>query len=157
MLFDTTKISEIEEVDQGHFNCAGFALDKEEWIIPEAWYNVNDVLCEYDCDSYDEYLQLVEMEIEEIAQDCAYEIEGYQGVRKISSLMDLDDNEYAFAFKVAQDDFHFVRHYNDGWRHKRGSWPIERIEEERVYSSEWEHGDTPYNSEMYMFAKAIDK
>lgn len=158
MLFETTKISAIEEEDQGHFNCAGFALDQEEWIELDNWHTVGDALDESECDSYDEYREMVRMETEEIAENCANEIEDrFIGVRRISSLMDLDDNEYAFAFRVGEDDFHFMRQYRDGWRHKRGGWPIEDIEDCNVFCSEWEHGDTPYNSTMYMFAKAIDR
>lgn len=160
MLFETTKLIEMEGKDQAHFNCAGFALDKEEWISLDNWQYVDEVIDKegYDILTYSEYMEVAQEEVERIAEDCACEIEHrFIGVRRISSLVDLDDNEYAFAFRAAEDDFHFVRRYNDGWRHKRGGFPIESIAEDKVFSSEWEHGDTPYNSMIYMFAKAIDR
>lgn len=68
----------------------------------------------------------------------------------------MKNNEYAFIFRNAADDFHFMRRLQNGkWCHKQGELPIEEIEESEIFNKEWEHRDTPYCSQIYMFAKRI--
>ena len=60
-------------------------------------------------------------------------------LRVISSLKELEKNEYAIAYRVSSDgDFHFMRKARTRWHHKRGSTPTILTEsEDNVFNSIW--------------------
>lgn len=151
--------------DDYSYNCGGFALGNFEWVFleeflspkEEAYISFKDI-CDFD-DDYDyeedeEYIEILENYIEEIAEKCAYEIlNEFSKTRFIKNLSELKNDEYAFCFRVGPSDFHFMRRFSNGqWAHKRGELPIEEIEECKVFSDYWEHYEYPYSSKIYLFA-----
>lgn len=149
------------------YNCGGFAVGTFHWLAIDEFMDAEDELIdvvtnyrEYEDDINEEdFLRIKEdlqFQIEDTAQRCVDELlENYDYIRLIKSYEELEEKEYAFVFRTAADDFHFMRRFSNGqWAHKRGSFEVEEVEEEDVFAEEWSHGSTPYNSKIYMFACA---
>ena len=126
------------------YNCAGYALETFNWYVPvPSGSDTEDI----EWGSFEE-LERNAMSFEFISQILA----DFDDVRLIPSLECLRKDEYAFAFRVGVDDFHFVKRGRNGqWYEKRGSGPIYRMTEEKVFHSEWEDGR--YNGAIFLFAK----
>lgn len=138
VLQDTNEdITYFEEED---YNCMGYALGTFEWEE----LNSFDVIEEGDFDS-----------LEDVALACAEELSDYfEYLRRIDEPEDVTENEYAIAFRIGYDDFHFLRQTSDGiWTHKPGPCVIQNISEEEVEGSAWcIHRTYPYISTIYYFA-----
>lgn len=126
------------------YNCAGYALETFNWYVP---IRQDDDVDAYEWGSFDE-IERNAMSFEFVSQILA----DFDDVRLIPSLDCVRKDEYAFAFRVGVDDFHFVKRGRNGqWYEKRGSGSIYRMTEEKVFHSEWEDGR--YNGAIFLFAK----
>lgn len=125
--------------DEDDYNCMGYALGTFEWDEPVNFVSIYE-------EGYDD--------VEDVAYRCVEEIKCYENVRIISSIDELEIDEYMIAFRTGCDDFHFVRQNSDGsWTHKKGSGIIEEIEEKEVFSDIWcAERAYPYISKIYYFA-----
>lgn len=137
-----------ENTEYSSFNCAGFALETYSWYLP--------VPDDTDIDSADwgstnelKRNALSLMFVNQILLDF------YEDTRLITSLKQVKADEYAFAFRVGEDDFHFVkRDYLTGvWAEKRGGGDIYFMDEDEVFHSAWNNGR--YNGPIFLFAKKI--
>jgi hypothetical protein len=149
-----------EKTDEWDYNCGGLALGTFDWLrlssFRSALYDVEDMVGESSFNvSDEEFEELVKLEMEEIVNECVEELlERFSTIRLISSVSELQKDEYAFAFRIAADDFHFIRRLDNGaWVHKPGSSYIREVNDGYVFSKFWPHHDTPYNSTIFLFAK----
>ena len=138
-----------ERLNRRGYNCMGFALNTFNW---EGLYDFED--------TWDGDFEFPMEERNAVCRDCADEIlslsneQGYPPIREVDSEADLQDGEYLMAFRIAADDFHFMRRMPDGrWFEKCGS-TILRECTDRVFDDEWAciTGETNYNSDIYLFA-----
>jgi hypothetical protein len=75
-------------------------------------------------------------------------------LRVIEDLHELKKNEYAIAYRMGAEDFHFMRRKRNGhWYHKMGMCTIQPILKEDVFSPCWynDWGDE-YNSRIVLLA-----
>ena len=87
------------------YNCAGYALDKEEWIEVKN-YKMGDSV-ETTANNFIETAQELGCKIRPIASYCS----------------PVNEDEYRVALRVASDDYHFMRQNNDGtWSEKCGQF-----------------------------------
>lgn len=131
------------------YNCAGYALETFSWYLPIPECEEEE-LEDYDWGSYDE-LKRHRLSLEFVNQILV----DFPDARLIDSLDEVDEeDEYAFAFRVGIDDFHFIkRGANHTWYEKRGNSPcIFRITEHDVFNSNWDDGR--YNGPIFLFAKS---
>lgn len=127
------------------YNCGGYALGTFDWYTP---YDDDDdsVFCRrWNDDDIDEIL-------EDMTDIILNEFDGY--IRQIHDISELTEGENAVAFRIGEDDFHFMlRHSNGHWYHKRGNQPIEAIRKNQVFSEEWGTGRlVTYTSAIVLFA-----
>ena len=123
------------------YNCGGYALSTYNWFCPntnaEKYYN---------------------MDIEErVNYSVRYIIRffGKEKIRVIHSIEEKTSTEYIIAFRVGDEDFHFMKRGDNGvWYHKPGSNTIRRIKKEEVFAEKWysPRGWTTYNSKIVLFA-----
>lgn len=134
-----------ENTPRGAYNCGGYALENYGWYCPYS----EEALYDLKLDEAFLYAELTERE-EELFVD--YMLDTIEDLRIIKDISDLLENEYAIAFRIASDDFHFVKRGENGcWYEKMGSCSkIERMTKEEVFSDCW-HGN--YDGELYLFAK----
>lgn len=123
------------------FNCGGYALGSFNWYFP---YDENDRLYE-EKDTY--YYRTFYDMVEQIIADCRGR------ARTIDNLKELKEGEYAVAFRVGKEDFHFMKMASNGhWFEKRGSKPkIYTVKQSEVFSDSWKRYDT-YDSQIQLFA-----
>lgn len=128
------------------YNCAGYALGIFSWYCPydaEVGHHFGDY------DMTDEFSPLRSQALMEcITQMLA----DFDDLRVIHSLKELEENEYAIAFRLSWDDFHYMRRADNGhWYEKRGSEDcIRTVTVEEVFSDNW-HGR--YDGNIVLFAK----
>ena len=133
-----------DNTDGRTYNCAGYALETFSWYLP-----VDDSadLDYIEWGSFDEIMRngMSFAFVLQILRD-------FPDVHLIGGLNELDADEYAFAFRVGVDDFHFVkRGRNHQWYEKRGGNPrIYRMTEDEVFHSAWDDGR--YNGPIFLFA-----
>ena len=127
-LFNNERARNIHNTDTHLYNCAGYALETFSWYCPYGNYDLFSLLCDFD-------------ELEEITKmTVSYMLKDFEGkLRVISSLKELEKNEYAIAYRVSSDgDFHFMKKARTRWHHKRGSTPTILTEsEDNVFNSIW--------------------
>ena len=77
----------------------------------------------------------------------------FPNLRRIQTLDELKENEYAVAFRLSDYDFHYIKRASNGhWFHKRGSSNyIDTMKEEVVFSESWGNG---YDGEIALLAIA---
>lgn len=128
------------------YNCAGYALGIFSWYCPYKELENNPF---GNPDMIDEYSP----ERTSALLDCiAQLLNDFPDLRIINSVRDLSPNEYAIAFRLAWDDFHFVRRADNGhWFQKRGSEDcIVTMTTKELFSEEWGGG---YDGSIVLFAK----
>ena len=138
-----------ERLNRRGYNCMGFALNTFNWE------------CLYDFEyTYDNDFEFLIKERNAVCRNCVDEIlslsnkQGYPLIREVNSEVDLQDGEYLMAFRIAADDFHFMRRMPDGrWFEKCGS-TILRECTDKVFDNEWNciTGKINYDSDIYLFA-----
>ena len=143
--FNRNNSRNLKNTNRTTYNCAGYALNTFSWYLP----------CPDDVDDLDDVEWGAYDEIEQNAMAFRFVtqiLNDFPTARLIGSVDELNDDEYAFAFRVGVDDFHFVKRAKNGqWYAKNGSNPrIERMSERDVFHSEWEDGR--YNGAIFLFA-----
>ena len=95
------------------YNCAGYALETFSWYCPN----------EKDNGYWDlDYLSNAEMFVKTF-KTVQFMLKDFKGrLRLIGSVSEVQENEYAIAYRVSSDgDFHFMKKMTNGWHHKRGN------------------------------------
>lgn len=129
----------ISNLNRYAINCASYALGIKDWLnFPE------------------ELIYNGEKDINKKLQDYTDVILKLPFVRQISSINDLNKDEYAIAFKCSFNDFHFIKRCSNGiWKEKCGSCPtLFNCSKDRVFGKVWLGRDciTNYNSDTVLFA-----
>ena len=125
------------------YNCAGYALNCFSWYCPVEQFDYYTV---WGSEDETERERLTDEFVQQILKD-------FPSVRVIDSISDLHDNEYAMAFRVGEDDFHFIKRGDNGvWYEKCGATAyIERKTKEDVFSDAWGPFDE-YNGPLVLMA-----
>lgn len=134
--YNALKKRNIRNTDKINYNCGGYALESFSWYLPR--HNCTPVGWNYDS----------------TVEDCVEAmLEDFTNLRVISSVDDLRGNEYAVAFRLSADDFHYVKRASNGhWYHKMGrSNYISTMKKEVVFSESWGYG---YEGEIVLLAVA---
>ena len=130
---------------QNEYNCAGYALNLFNWFAPYNNYGEgrrakNAVLN----NDYSLALNIYSNYLLEFFKD---------KIRIISALDELAKDEYAIAFRIGKDDFHFMKRAKNGhWSHKRGGCEVEQISKEALFSKIWYNYGVIYDSQLILFA-----
>lgn len=130
-LFNVQRKRNISNTERRLYNCAGYALETFSWYCP------NKEGLEYW--GYEENLSDVEM-FAKTFETVNFMLKDFEGrLRVISSLKELEKNEYAIAYRISSDgDFHFMKKARTRWHHKRGSTPTILTElEDNVFNNIW--------------------
>ena len=127
-LFNVQRKRNIKNTCKALYNCAGYALETFSWYCPYDDYDLFSLLCDSD-------------ELEEITKLTVFHmLKDFEGkLRVISSLKELNKDEYAIAYRVSFDgDFHFMKKARTRWHHKRGRMSTILTEsEDNVLNSIW--------------------
>ena len=73
----------------------------------------------------------------------------------IKTLAEVAENEYAIAFRIAKDDFHYMVKKGNQWYSKMGArYKIDRVPQETVFGKAWftDYG-IAYDGPLVLFAK----
>lgn len=122
-LFNVQRKRNISNTERHLYNCAGYALETFSWYCPneedwEYWGSLDD---------WDDMTML--MKTSETVQFMLKDFAGR--LRLIGSVEEVNDNEYAIAYRLSRDgDFHFMKKMANGWHHKRGNTDRIYIESE---------------------------
>lgn len=96
------------------YNCAGYALGTFSWYCPNEKNNGYwGVLDDWsNAEMFAKTFETVE-----------FMLKDFKGrLRLIGSVDEIQENEYAIAYRVSSDgDFHFMKKMTNGWHHKRGN------------------------------------
>ena len=143
--FNRNNSRNLKNTSRETYNCAGYALGTFSWYLPIP--NEDDP-CEYNWGSEEEIERnaLSFMFVRQILRD-------FHDIRLIPAIECVRHDEYAIAFRVGNDDFHFIKQGKNGiWYEKRGGLPtIFRMTEREVFNTEWNRGR--YNGPIFLFAK----
>ena len=134
----------ISTLNRYAINCASYALGIKDWLnFPE------------------ELVYNGEKDINKKLRDYTDVILKLPFVRQISSVDDLNKDEYAIAFKCSFNDFHFIKRCSNGiWKEKCGSCPtLFNRSRDYVFSKVWLGRDfiTKYDSDTVLFAVKKNK
>lgn len=110
-LFNVQRKRNINNTEKYLYNCAGYALETFSWYCPN----------EEDWEYWGENLSDVEM-FAKTFETVKFMLKDFKGhLRLIRSVDEVQENEYAIAYRVSSDgDFHFMKKMANGWHHKRG-------------------------------------
>ena len=127
------------------YNCAGYALNTYSWYQPE------DVKFQWGFPFWlkGQKRKYIKSAIDILTRD-------FPDLRVIKSVQDAQPDEYIIAFRVADDDFHFIkRGMNNVWYSKCGGAPIRRLTTEEVFAPAWNNyfGVATYKGKITLFAK----
>lgn len=113
-LFNIQRKRNIGNTKRHLYNCAGYALETFSWYCP----NEED----WGYWGYDEDLSDAEM-FAKTFETVQFMLKDFKGhLRLIGSVDEVQENEYAIAYRVSSDgDFHFMKKMANGWHHKRGN------------------------------------
>lgn len=113
-LFNVQRKRNISNTKRHLYNCAGYALETFSWYCP----NEED----WGYWGYDEDLSDAEM-FAKTFETVQFMLKDFKGhLRLIGSVDEIQENEYAIAYRVSSDgDFHFMKKMANGWHHKRGN------------------------------------
>ena len=113
--FNIAKERNTKNTNREEYNCGGYALGCYSWYCPFT-HQVRDF----------------EKNVNQILKD-------FPNVRLINNTQDLMPNEYMIAFRLSQDDFHFMKRSKNGvWREKRGSqFKIRVVPKSVVFGEVW--------------------
>ena len=136
----------IHNTDKRDYNCAGYALDIFSWYCPyeDIYNNPFGNL---------ELFNKFSPSRTSVLLSCVNQLlSDFSDLRVIYSIAELNDNEYAIAFRLSWDDFHFVRRAEDGrWYQKRGAENrIRTMTEKELFSDKW---GGRYDGNIVFFAK----
>ena len=134
--FNIAKERNTKNTNREEYNCGGYALGCYSWYCPFT-HQVRDF----------------EKNVNQILKD-------FSNVRLINNTQDLMPNEYMIAFRLSQDDFHFMKRSKNGvWREKRGSqFEIRVVPKSVVFGEVWspDRYDNGYRGEIAFFAVKVE-
>ena len=123
-LFNFQHKRNISNTERRLYNCAGYALETFSWYCPNEkddgnyWCFMDDWS---DTEMFAKTFETVEFMLKDFAGR----------LRLIGSVEEVNDNEYAIAYRLSRDgDFHFMKKMANGWHHKRGNTDRIYIESE---------------------------
>lgn len=134
-----------DNVKQAFYNCGGFALGTYSWYCP---YPKRGAL-PFGYGIFHETMEKMAA-VTELAVNAM--VEEFLGkLRRISSLDEVSEGEYAVAFRISDDgDFHYVRCMPSGeWLHKPGTSYIRSMTFEDVFAEKWSNR---YNGPVVLLA-----
>ena len=112
-LFNVQRKRNIKNTCKALYNCAGYALGTFSWYCPnekdnDDWGILDDLS---DAEMFAKTFETVN-----------FMLKDFKGrLRLIGSVDEVQENEYAIAYRVSSDgDFHFMKKMANGWHHKRG-------------------------------------
>lgn len=128
------------------YNCGGYALGIFNWYCPHD---------EDDIDNFFGPFPRADMTVEEKLEfTLNYMLSEFKDLRVIKGIEELEQDEYAIAYKIGYHDFHFAKRLDDGtWLHKPGGLGIRKMEKEELMSDVWVSGSTQYDSRTVFLAK----
>ena len=133
----------IRNTDKSQYNCGGYALGLFNWFIP--WTEEHDKTIGWD-------FYHNETEKEEFIRICVNYMTENLPIRVISSISELKKREYAVAFRLSEDDFHFMkRGFNGVWYDKQGWLPFINTHKEKDVLNKKNWYDR-YDSEIILLA-----
>lgn len=113
-LFNFQRKRNIDNTERYLYNCAGYALGTFSWYCPneegdDYWGFLDDLS---DTEMFAKTFETVQ-----------FMLKDFKGrLRLIGSVSEIQENEYAIAYRVSSDgDFHFMKKIGNGWHHKRGN------------------------------------
>ena len=122
-LFNVQRKRNIGNTKRYLYNCAGYALETFSWYCPnekdnDDWGILDDLS---DAEMFAKTFETVQ-----------FMLKDFKGhLRLIGSIDEVQENEYAIAYRVSSDsDFHFMKKMANGWHHKRGGTDRIYIESE---------------------------
>ncbi len=133
----------INNTNRKFYNCGGYALGTFSWYCP------------HDERDYDIYNKFFTME-ERTKMAVDYMLKDFPDLRVISSIKEVETDEFLIAFRLSEDDFHYmVKKENHKWYSKSGSCPkIDTFPQEMVLSECWVMDDGYYyDGPLVLFAK----
>lgn len=143
--FNYERNRNFDNTSRDSYNCAGYALETYSCYCPYGDYDrmtkqggsFNPI--ERNLMSYES--------VRTILND-------FPDTRLISTVKELHEDEYAFAFRVGDDDFHFVKRGANGhWYEKRGCTnPIYPMTKQQVFAEPWGRRKN-YTGPIFLFAK----
>lgn len=123
--------------DRWDYNCGGYALGIYVWY------------------QFEHYLAIMrKVGVEKMTRLCVDALlRDFPTLRVINDLRELQKNERAIAFRICENDFHFMmRHKNGHWSHKPGRTSIRSIAKAEVFNPEgWELSRT-YDGPLVLLA-----
>lgn len=123
--FNLNNTRNTRNTEQRDYNCAGYALGTFSWYCPDdeehsPFWTLHGRTREYRVSAIQKML------------------DEFPNLRLIKNIDECADNEYVIAFRLAKDDFHYIkRGFNKVWYHKRGGGRIERISQDEVFDKTW--------------------
>lgn len=122
------------------YNCAGFALGTFSWYCPDE-------------EEHNERWTLRRRIRKYRANAIQKMLDEFPNLRLIKKVDECANNEYVIAFRLADNDFHYIKRGLDNvWYHKRGICSIERISQEEVFGKTWYDR---YKGKITLFAMRI--
>lgn len=131
--YNSLKKRNIKNSIKEEYNCAGYALGCFSWFTFSDFDNMSISEC-----------------VEEI-------LEKFPRIRFLNDEKELKENEYLIAFRIGEDDFHFMkRNKRNVWYQKIGFRPIiKTVKKETVYAPYWRLGNIIYDSQIVFFANKM--
>lgn len=129
---------------QYDYNCGGYALGTFSWYLP---------FSKEESEYYDEeffFIDTTEVTAVRLEKCASYIVSEIPWARRIQTIEECDQDEYAVAFRFGGGDFHFLRQLKgDVWKGKSGALGFTIYSQESVFRSDW---NCRYNSPIVLFA-----
>lgn len=141
-MYNSKKKRNLKNTDRNFFNCGGYALNTMNWYCP---YEEHKSFCG----------MVIEMGIIEATKYMMnFILEDIPNIRLIQEVSELQENEYAVAFRICGDDFHFLKRGKNGiWYQKMGAKHyLNTMSATEVFSDRW---NWRYNGPVVLFAKVV--
>ena len=134
----------VKNMNKSEYNCGGYALETFNWYCPYTKEMRGLLFDSWESDyDYDETIKI-----------CVdYMLEEFKGeLRVIEDVSELQEGEYAIAFRISEGDFHYAKRTKNGrWFHKMGGkHRIDTMRKTEVFGSNW---CWRYDSKVTLFAK----
>lgn len=134
--FNVNNLRNVDNSDKLSYNCAGYALQCFSWYMPA------ERSTEFRGWEKDE----VSFPFSATERAVSIMLGDFPDLRRIQSLDEVRDNEYAILFRLSSDgDFHYIRQASNGhWFHKRGNHPyIDTIRASEIFKVWFNRYDGP--------------
>lgn len=138
--FNSKKLRNVHNTPTREYNCAGYALGIFSWYCPD------DEIHSWSWSIKGRKRAYMKTAVQKMLTE-------FPNLRLIKKVKQCEKNEYIIAFRLADDDFHFMkRGQNKVWYEKCGSGDIHQVPQERVFSREW---NGRYKGKIVLFAMKV--